>query len=87
LDVSRGWNAYDIGSKMNASSSRSDFSYAGSPMLAGYATLDVYVSRRLSESLMLRAKLENALDKKYELAGGYNTPGRGLFITLQYQPK
>lgn len=87
LDVSRGWNAYDIGLKMNASSSRSDFSYAGSPMLAGYATLDLYVSRRLSESLMLRAKLENALDKKYELAGAYNTPGRGLFITLQYQPK
>jgi vitamin B12 transporter len=87
LDVSRGWNAYDIGLKMNASSSRSDFSYAGSPMLAGYATLDLYVSRRLSESLILRAKLENALDKKYELAGAYNTPGRGLFITLQYQPK
>jgi outer membrane cobalamin receptor len=32
-------------------------------------------------------KLENAFDRQYQLASGYNTPGRGIYATLQYQPK
>jgi len=41
---------------------------------------------RLSKDWQLQAKLENLFDKAYETATGYNQPGRGLYLTLRYQP-
>ena len=60
---------------------------AQSPMLAGYATVAFYLSRKIDADWTGRIKLENAFNRHYELAGGYNTPGRGIYATLQYQPK
>lgn len=39
---------------------------------------------QLSRHLTLRTKVENLLDKDYELAAGYNTAGRGAYATLNY---
>ena len=87
LDLSRWLGGYEVGLKLNAYSARADFNQANSPVLAGYAASDFYVSRKFSNEWIARAKLENAFNRKYELAGGYKTPGRGVFATLQYQPK
>jgi vitamin B12 transporter len=56
-------------------------------MLAGYTTWALYAGRKIDKDWTARVKLENAFNRQYELAGGYNTPGRGVFVTLQYQPK
>lgn len=86
LDISRSLAGYEMGAKLYASGERKDSAYS-SNMLGGYATLALYASRKLDDNWTARLRLENALDKAYQLAYGYNTPGRGLFATLQYSPK
>jgi len=54
--------------------------------LPGYATLNLRGQVRISKELSLNARLDNALDKRYELAYGYNTAPRTVFIGLQFQP-
>jgi vitamin B12 transporter len=86
-DVSRSWGVYDFGMKLFASGERKDSHYNPGVNLAGYATVAMYASRKVNDHWTARLRLENALDKSYQLASGYNTPGRGLFATLQYSPK
>jgi vitamin B12 transporter len=85
LDISRWISGYEFGAKTVSASERSDF--GGSAMLAGYTTWALYAGRKIDKDWTARVKLENAFNRQYELAGGYNTPGRGVFVTLQYQPK
>ncbi|MGB8339828.1 MAG: TonB-dependent receptor [Burkholderiales bacterium] len=55
--------------------------------MGGYALLNLFARMRLSASLNLQARIENALDKEYELAQGYNTMGRRFFAGLEWQTK
>ena len=85
FDISRWISGYEVGTKFVGSSDRSNF--GGQADLAGYTTWAFYASRKIDTDWIARVKLENAFNRNYELAGGYNTPGRGIFATLQYQPK
>jgi vitamin B12 transporter len=87
LDVSRWIHGHEVGAKLIGSGERGNFNEPQSQMLAGYSTWTFYASRRIDANWTGRVKLENAFNRNYELAGGYNTPGRGIFATLQYQPK
>ena len=55
--------------------------------LGGYTTLDLYADWQFAKDLSLQAKLNNATDKDYETAFGYNQAGRALYLTLRWQPK
>jgi vitamin B12 transporter len=83
LDISRSFGLYDAGARLYASGERPD----GSQTLAGYSLWSFYASRKIDDNWTARLRLENAFDKQYQLAYGYNTPGRGLYATLQYSPK
>ena len=48
--------------------------------LGGFTTLNCYASYKLNNRVKLYAKGVNLTDKKYELAYGYNTMGRALFL-------
>jgi vitamin B12 transporter len=85
FDISRLISGYEVGTKFVGTSARSNF--GGAPDLAGYTTWAFYAGRKIDGDWTARVKLENAFNRSYELAGGYNTPGRGLFASLQYQPK
>jgi vitamin B12 transporter len=87
LDVSRVLSGYEVGSKLYAASERRDSNYSSSYDLAGYSTWSFYASRKIDNEWTARVKLDNAFDRQYQLAYGYNTPGRGIYATLQYQPK
>jgi vitamin B12 transporter len=86
VDISRQVSGYEIGTRLFVSGKRknSDFDQY---MLAGYSVWTIYASRKIDNEWTARVKLENAFDKKYQLAYGYDTPPRGVFLTLQYQPK
>ena len=86
LDVSRTYEQYDIGAKIYASSERKD-SHWSTDMLNGYALLSLYASKKIDQDWTARIKLENVLDKDYQLAYGYNTPGRTIAASLVYQPR
>ena len=77
---------YELGAKLYAAGERKDSAYSNS-LLGGYSVWSLYASRKIDAKWTARLKLENAFDHQYQLANGYNTPGRGLFATLQYSPK
>ena len=87
MDVSKAFLNYELGAKLFASGKRPNFNEANSDMLAGYSIWSFYVSRKIDDEWTSRVRLENAFDRHYVIAGGYNTPGRGIYATLQYQPK
>jgi vitamin B12 transporter len=86
LDISRSLAGYELGAKLYAAGERKDSAYSDN-MLGGYSVWSLYASRKIDMNWTARLKLENAFDHLYQLANGYNTPGRGLFATLQYSPK
>ncbi len=83
IDVSRPVGSYDVGARLYAAGERRD----ASRTLGGYSLWSFYASRKIDDNWTARVRLENAFDKQYQLAYGYNTPGRGVFATLQYSPK
>ena len=86
LSVSRVMAGVEWGAKVYAADDRKDSDYS-SIVLPGYAIASFYASKEIEPGWTLRARIENAFDRKYELASGYNTPGAGALVTLQYQPK
>ena len=86
LDISRPVQGYTFGAKVYASGQRKNSDY-DTFWLGGYSLWSFYASRSLNSELTARLRLENAFDRSYQLANGYNTPGRGVYATLQYQPK
>jgi vitamin B12 transporter len=65
----------------SAFSSRPDF---GDVVLPGYARLDVRASAPLAQGWVIEARMENLLDRDYELVHGYNTPGRNGLLSLRW---
>jgi vitamin B12 transporter len=55
--------------------------------MEAYTILNLYAAYKVDANWTARIRVENIADTDYELASGYNTPGRGMFLTLQYQPK
>ena len=55
--------------------------------LDGYSVGDVYADYRFSKDWNVQAKINNVTAKVYETILGYNQPGRGVFVTLRWQPK
>lgn len=78
-----GWN---VGAEMNAASRRYDSS-SGTNMLGGYTTFNLYTSKNIGRDFTLLARLDNLADKNYELAKGYATPGRTLYVGLKWAPQ
>jgi vitamin B12 transporter len=55
--------------------------------LESYTVLGLNGSYQISKQWRLVARLENMLNKDYQLAYGYNTPGRSAFVTLNYSDR
>ncbi len=57
--------------------------YTGAKM-GGYALLHLSADYAYSDRIDLYAKVQNALDKRYETAATYSVPGRALFAGIRY---
>jgi vitamin B12 transporter len=51
--------------------------------LDSYSLLRLLATWRISPSVTARVRIENALDERYELVDGYNTPRRGVFAGVE----
>ena len=78
--------AWRVGSSVFIAGSRFD-NTANTTLIAGYATIDAYVDFQVTPELTLQAKGVNLTNKDYQTILGYNQPGRGVFVSLRYQPK
>lgn len=52
---------------------------------SGFAVFNAYAQWRATKRLDIGLRLDNLTDKTYELARGYNTPGRSGYVTAQYK--
>ena len=86
LEAATTWKKWDGGLQMQTSSYRFDDA-ANTKKLAGYTLWNVFASRSLGRDVTLLARVDNLLDKKYQLADTYGTAGRTLYVGLKWMPQ
>ncbi|MFC5551471.1 TonB-dependent receptor plug domain-containing protein [Massilia aerilata] len=73
----------EFGAELQASGSRFDDA-ANANRLGGYGLLNLYTTWRFTADWSLLLRLDNVLDKRYELARYYGTTERSWFAALRY---
>jgi vitamin B12 transporter len=89
LSAFRSFGAWRLGAEWRTSGERrsSDINGGTAPVFEpGYALLNLLARYEISRNLYLAARVENALDEHYRLVSGYNTAGRGIFLSAGWQP-
>jgi vitamin B12 transporter len=81
--VANVWNALRVGVELFASSARFDDA-ANTRRMGGYALVNFTADYVLAPGWTLFARLDNVLDKHYELAADYNTAGASVFAGVRY---
>jgi vitamin B12 transporter len=82
--AAQSWNALRIGAELIASSGRFDDA-ANTRRMGAYAIVNLTADYALGRGWTLFARLDNAFDKRYELAADYNTAGANLFAGIRYR--
>jgi len=77
-----------LGGELIASGARPDIDIVSFARIsqAGYSVLNLTARYDIDKRLFVGARLSNALDQKYQLVNGFNTPRRGVFLTAGWQP-
>jgi len=71
-----------VGGEWIVSGARSDYDST----LAGYGVVNLSARYDITKSWYVSARIDNLFDRDYELAYSYNTPRRGAYITLGWNP-
>ncbi len=64
---------------------RRDFGFPADISLPAYWLANLSARVALSERWTMLARMENLFDEDYELASGFNTMGRSLFVSLRHE--
>ncbi len=83
--MDRQFDEISVGATLLAEGKRYD-DLANTIKNSGYATIDLRAGYRLTEAWQLQMRIENLLDKEYTTIADYNQAGRGIYVTLRYQP-
>ena len=84
LAVSRRIGAHEIAMDLLYAGDREDFGFPQVSMPA-YWLANLSASVVVNERWTLLARMENLLDEDYELARGFNTMGRSLFVAARHE--
>ena len=74
---------YRLGADWLATGRRKDSAFS-TIYNAGYGLLNLTALMHINQQWTLQGRVENATDKRYTLADGYNTAGRSLYVELRY---
>jgi vitamin B12 transporter len=86
VSVARRLGAWTAGVEVIASGKRYDDT-ANTRQLDGYALVNVFGEYRLAAGWTLFARVNNLLDKDYQLVRGFATPGFNVFAGIRYAPR
>jgi vitamin B12 transporter len=86
VSVQRAFGRFDLGLDVLAAGERKDFGFPQPVTLDAYVLANLTARWRVTPSLSLVGRIENLLDEQYELAHTFNTPDRGLYVSLRYTP-
>jgi vitamin B12 transporter len=84
--VARTFGTVDLGIDVLATGERLDFGFPEPVTLDSYVLANLTARWRATRSLAVIARVENVLNEQYELAHTFNTPDRGLYLSLRYAP-
>ena len=84
LGVSRRFGADEIAVDLLYAGEREDFGFP-QVTLPAYWLANLSASVAVNEHWTLLARMENLLDEDYELARGFNTMGRSLFVAIRHE--
>ncbi len=86
VSASHELGAWNIGAEVRYSGVRQDVDLNDNPVtLSSYALLNLTARYRIDRNLDLSFSADNVFDRDYSEAYAYNTPGRALFVGLNYQ--
>lgn len=83
IDVDRHFEDASLGFTVATYGDRYDDA-ENSTLLPGYGLLNLRASYDFAEHWDAKLTVKNALDKSYQTSEGYNNPGRGVFLTMNY---
>ena len=75
-----------LGLNVLATGERKDFGFPTPVTLDGYVLADLTAQWQVTPALALVGRVENLFNEQYELASTYNTPDRGVYVTVRYAP-
>lgn len=84
IAAAQAWQKLRLGVELIASSARFDDA-ANTRRMGGYAIVNVTADYALDKPWTLFVRLNNAFDKRYELAADYNTAGANVFAGIRYR--
>jgi len=95
LEINYPYEKYNVGAQLLFSSSTRDLLVgdgcpAGNAFCtknSGYSITNLFGSYQYDKNWSLSFKVENLFDRTYQKVYGYNTPGFGTFLTIQYSPE
>jgi vitamin B12 transporter len=83
VDLTKHAMGLDWGTNVLWSGNREDFG----ANLDSYTVVNLTAAKKLSPEWIAKLKIENAFDEDYQLAYGYDAVPRGVFLSVNYQPK
>lgn len=86
LDTDRAFGRAHFGVTWLAQGRRYDDA-ANTVEVGGYGLVNLRAQYDMSKDWQLRGNIENAFNKAYQTINTFNSPGRGYFLTLAYQPR
>ena len=88
LAAYRSFGPWRLGGEFLSSGPRADTDIVSGARLqnGGYSVVNLTARYQINKQLYAVAKVENALNEDYQLVPGYNTPRRGAFVSVGYQP-
>lgn len=84
--VSRALGHVEVGVDVLAVGDRKDFGFPEPVTLDGYVLTNLTARWQVTRSVSLSGRIENVFDEQYELASTFNTPDRGVYVSLRYSP-
>jgi vitamin B12 transporter len=84
--VQRAIGPVALGIDVLAAGERKDFGFPSPVTLDSYVLANFTASWQATRSLALVGRIENLFDEQYELAHTFNTPDRGVYLSVRYAP-
>lgn len=82
----RSFGPVAIGLDVLAAGERKDYGWPRAVTLDGYVLANLTARWQVSRAVALTGRVENLLDEQYELAHTFNTPDRGVYLSVSYAP-
>jgi vitamin B12 transporter len=84
--ISQRLGEFSVFGELRLSGDREDnnLSFSGRDLLPGYTLLNVGANWKLQKNVSLLARVNNLTDVQYQLANGFSTPGRNLFVSMNW---